>query len=249
MDKSSIDDRLWELRMAAIRAYDEWITEKSIKSTQGKISGYNENDILMQPDAMQSMIEMLQYARKANDTMDDFGRSQLVKKEKEKEKKKDEDSDAVAEKILANFGRSVCTSVPEEEPITALDGAERNIERNKSKGGVSPAEKEFLNSVKTLGIFMKKHGIKEYFKCKIKQVGKKNIDEMLKEVDNIELDDEADRKKILLQINNIKEGKLFDFCDMKPHQCLVCPYYYKDFPEFWKMKKIREEERRSVEDE
>jgi len=244
MDKSSIKERLWELRLNAISAYENLVFEQSVKSTKDKISGYSENDILMKPDAMQHMIRVLENERKTDNAISDFGRSRLSKK---KDKTEEEERDAEADSILGKFGRSQCTTQPEEEN-TAMVGAGRKIEREKM-GQISSAEKYFFKQVNILGKFLHEHSIEESFKCKSTKIDVENLNEMFEEVDTIEFEDESDRKKVLSQIKTIGNDNLFNFCDRKPHQCLVCPYYYEDFKEFWEMKNLREKTNRSGEDE
>ena len=82
---------------------------------------------------------------------------------------------------------------------------------------------------------MKEKEIVHPFKCKAKKLNKKNIEEMIEKANNLELDDQLERIKVLRNINKIKSQTLFQFCDKKPYQCLICPYYYKSLPEYSEM--------------
>src|SRR4030042_3731557 len=233
MDKKLIENKLLELRLNAIAAYEDWAYDKSIKSTQNKISGFGENDILMKPDAMQHMINMLENEKATHGAISDFGRSKLKRKEE-----KEDNDEIVTNNILNKFGRSHCI-IEDNELKTAIDGVQCNLER-KIKESKDPMSIALLEKIKILEKFMRDNNITESFRCKSERVDDEQIATMLEEANSIELDDEADRHKILSQIKKIKNENLFDFCDRKPHQCLMCPYYYKDFMEFSEMMKNRE---------
>jgi len=239
MGRSSVNKRLWELRINAVVAYDKWMTEKAIKSTKDKINVFSNNDVMMNPRAMQEMIHVLEQAKKTSSDIIDYGRSVPVVKKEEKD-------ELIMNGALGSFGRSVCTSNKEEEPDTAVERINRSVKRKEKK--VSNSTKGFyIEQITTLEEFMVNNNIQASFKCKSKKVTKKQIEEMKADALEIELDDEYDRKKILSQIKKIGDNKLFDYCDKKPYQCLVCPYYYKSFKEFYVMKTMREEKRNEEE--
>jgi hypothetical protein len=220
-----MDEKLWELRLKVIEALDNLMSEKAIKSTENKISGYTDRGVLMSPENMQNTISLLEKAKETNKIISGFGRSALkVKKEEENNINKNEN-------MLNRFGRSVCTS---DEP-TAYDRI-KEIEDSKKKKK-SNMESIFINAMKELEKYMQENEIVHPFKCKNKKLNKKNIDEMIDKANSLELEDQFEKIKVLRSINKIKSQSLFQFCDKKPYQCLICPYYYKSLPEYSEMVK------------
>lgn len=225
-------EKLWDLRIKVIDNYEKLMSYKAIKSTADKISGYTDKGILMSPEAMQNTITLLEKARETNDAISGFGRSKL-KINKTKEEKQEEEAD----NILSKFGRSVCTT---EEDTTALERV-KEIEKKKKLMGKSEEEKNFIDAMRNLENYMNSENIEHSFRCREEKLSNDDIEIMIEETESLDVDDQSDKIKVLRNINKMKDQTLFDFCDKKPYQCLVCPFYYKDMKEFLEMKNKRKE--------
>lgn len=222
-------NELMRLRLKVIKALDDLIEEKSIKSTEDKISCYTDRGVLMSPENIQNTITLIDQAREVNNTINNFGRSVIKEKNNLEEKNEQE-----TEKMLNHFGRSICTS----EDTTAYDRVQK-IKDSKNKKN---KKNSFIIIMKELEDYMKKNEISHSFRCKNKKLSKKNIDEMIKNVNELELEDEFEKIKVLRNINKMKSQSLFDFCDKKPYQCLICPYYYANLLEYSEIIRIKNKE-------
>jgi hypothetical protein len=226
--------KLWKLRLKVIDAYENLLSYKAIKSTKDKISGYTDRGILMNPEAMQTTIALLEKAKDTNDKISNFGRSSLkIKKTAAEEDAKEKE----AESMVIKFGRSICTTTD----TTALDRI-KNIEEEKNLRNKNEPEKNFIKAMRELENYMAENKIKHSFRCKEEKLSDKDIESMIEEAELLEVEDQSDKIKVLRNIKKMKEQNLFQFCDKKPYQCLVCPYYYEDFSEFIEMKNIRKKE-------
>lgn len=229
-------NELVRLRLKVIKALDALMEEKAIKSTEDKISCYTDRGLLMSPENIQNTITLIDQAREMNSTINNFGRSTIKDKKNNEEKNEQE-----TEKMLNSFGRSICTS---EE--TAYDRIQK-IEDSKSKKNKKSNKNSFISAMKELEDYMKKNKISHPFRCKKKKLSKKNIDEMVQNANELELEDQFEKIKVLRNINKMKSQSLFDFCDKKPYQCLICPYYYANLSEYSEIIRIKNKEHNNEE--
>jgi hypothetical protein len=229
MDRGVImKEKLWELRLNVINAYEELLSHKAIKSTEDKISGFTDSGIFMSPENMQSTIALIERAREVNSNISNFGRSQ-IKIRHDNEECKDKEQEG----IIGRFGRSVCTTEP-----TALDIVE-NVEKQSKLKNRNNHELKFIEVMKELEKYMRENKIEHSFKCKNEKLSSDEIDGMVKKAEDLKVEEEGEKIKVLRSINKMKKQKLFDFCNKKPYQCLVCPYYYENLGEFHEMEKLR----------
>lgn len=214
-----MDEILLKLYLNAIKALDILNSERAIKSIENKISGYTDKGILMSPENMKNTISLLEKARETNNSINNFGRSVL----KTKTSKEEDNDDTKVDNLMGRLGRSVCTTED-----TAYDRV-KNLESLKKNKNNKNA---FFIALQELEKYMEENGIKPAFRCKNKKLSAKVIKEMIDKANDIDIDDEFEKKKILKNITKMEKQKLFDFCDKKPYQCLICPYYYKNGSEF-----------------
>lgn len=221
-------ENLLILYINAIKELEILNSEKAIKSTENKISGYTDSGILMSPTNMQNTISLIEKARETNANINAFGRSTLKVKSP-----KEEDDIPNIEQLMGRVGRSVCTSED-----TAYDRIKSMEDSKKKKSNKSA----FFIALQKLEEYMEEHGIKHAFRCKNKKLSKKVIKEMRSKANDVDIDDDYEKAKILKNITKMENQNLFDFCDKKPYQCLICPYNYESFSEFSAVIEKRNEE-------
>lgn len=238
---TNIEKQLWDLRLKVIRTYEKYLFEKSIKSSQDKISGFNENGCQMTPEAMQQIANMIDHARETNNAIENFGRSysRSLPKRVENNAMSESQEDA----MFSRFGRSKCTS--KDEPATASELVEQNILRPK-KDKFSIIRDSFIDAMKELEKFMQEHNFSHSFRCKNEHLSDEDISKMISEANS--LIDSEERSVALNNIKKIQKQTLFQFCTNKPYQCMVCPYYYGNMEEFLKMKELRKEDHAAEEE-
>lgn len=233
MDKgiNIMDETLLNKYLKVIKELDVLMSERAIKSVENKISGYTDKGILMSPENMKNTISLLEKARETNNNISNFGRSVLKVKSPNEEK-----SNLDAEQLMSRLGRSVCTSED-----TAYDRV-KNIDNLKKKKN---NKNGFFIALEELEKYMEENGIKHAFRCKKKKLSAKVIKEMVDKAQDIDIDDDSEKAKVFKNIAKMEKQNLFDFCDKKPYQCLICPYYYKSFSEFSTVIEKRNEEMRN----
>lgn len=228
---NEIEKKLWELRISVVKAWEKYTFEKSIRSSKEKISGFSENGILMNPQAMQQMVTLLESSREADIAINNFSRSRPVVKKVDK--------DVEAEGMLARFGRSVCTSQPEEK-VTAADLISTNL-LSKKEDSFSLAKKDFKVALKKLEDFMKENNLSHPLRCKNEHISEEDVQKMITDAEVIGKDNQDEKMVILRQIKKLQRQTVYESCTNKPYQCMVCPFYYKDMADFFKLKQIRKE--------